>query len=67
MPTVVKIGNIKIQIFADDHNPPHFHVKTPDGKALIRISDLTVMAGNIDRLSLSIASPGRRKWEGTGR
>jgi hypothetical protein len=55
MPTIVKLGNLKIQIFADDHNPPHFHVVTPDYEALIRLSDLSVMAGSIDRRSLQVA------------
>ncbi|MGW6778971.1 DUF4160 domain-containing protein [Brucella pituitosa] len=55
MPTLIKIGNLKIQIFADDHNPPHFHVVTPDYEALIRISNFEVMTGNIDRRTLAAA------------
>lgn len=47
MPTIVTIGNLKIQIFADDHNPPHFHVVTPDREALVRISDLSILAGSL--------------------
>lgn len=47
MPTIVTIGSLKIQVFADDHNPPHFHVVTPDREALIRISDFAVIAGSI--------------------
>lgn len=39
MPTLVAIGNIRIRMFADDHNPPHFHVLTPDHEALLRIAD----------------------------
>lgn len=52
MPTIAKLGNLLIRMFADDHNPPHFHVVTPDHEALIRLSDLSVMAGSIDRRSL---------------
>jgi hypothetical protein len=55
MPTIVKLGNLKIQIFADDHNPPHFHIVTPDHEVLVRLSDLTVMAGSMDRRSLDFA------------
>lgn len=47
MPTIVTIGNLKIQIFADDHNPPHFHAATPDHEALIKISDLSILAGSL--------------------
>lgn len=45
MPIVVRIGNARVYIYADDHNPPYFHVVGPDFKALVRISDLKVMAG----------------------
>jgi hypothetical protein len=55
MPTIVILGNLKIQMFADDHNPPHFHVRTPDSKALVRISDLKLIAGSIDRRDLEKA------------
>jgi hypothetical protein len=47
MPTIATIGNLKIQVFADDHNPPHFHAVTPDREALIRIADLTMLAGSL--------------------
>jgi hypothetical protein len=47
MPTIIVIGNMKIQIFGDDHAPPHFHIVTPDGEALVRIADLQVIAGRI--------------------
>jgi hypothetical protein len=55
MPTIVTIGNIRIRMFADDHNPPHFHVLTPDHEALVLISDFTVLRGSIDRRSYEIA------------
>jgi hypothetical protein len=32
-------------MYADDHRPPHFHIVGPDFQALVRISDLTVIAG----------------------
>jgi hypothetical protein len=32
-------------MYADDHRPPHFHVVSPDFQVLVRISDLTVIAG----------------------
>ena len=47
MPTLVILGSVKIQMFADDHNPPHFHVITPDTEALILLKDLSVMRGTI--------------------
>jgi len=29
----------------DDHHPPHFHIVGPEFQVLVRISDLTVIAG----------------------
>lgn len=55
MPTLLRFGNLKIQIFADDHNPPHFHLVTPEHEALIRLSDLVMIAGTMDRRSLELA------------
>lgn len=47
MPTIIVLGNVKIQIFGDDHAPPHFHIVTPDGEALVRIADFVVLAGKV--------------------
>jgi len=58
MPTIVKIGNIKIRIFADDHNPPHFHIVTPDCKISVRIVDFEILAGRMNRRDFEIAM----KW-----
>ena len=55
MPTVVQIGNLKIQIYADDHNPPHFHVVTPDCQALIRIDSLAMLRGSLRRADFEAA------------
>ncbi|CDZ43310.1 DUF4160 domain-containing protein [Neorhizobium galegae] len=61
MPTIIKLGNLKIQIFADDHHPPHFHIVTPDHEVLVRLSDLEILAGSIDRQSLHRALAWVRK------
>jgi hypothetical protein len=55
MPTLVRIGNLKIQVFADDHNPPHFHVVTPNHEALVGLATLTVLRGEIRRRDLDSA------------
>ncbi len=55
MPTIAELGNVLIRMFADDHNPPHFHIVTPDHEALIRLSDLSLLRGSIDRRSLKVA------------
>lgn len=58
MPTLVILGAIKIQMFADDHNPPHFHVITPDNEALVLLKDLSVMRGTIRSRDLETV----QKW-----
>ena len=36
-----------IRVYAADHNPPHFHIVTPDAEALIRIENLEVLRGEV--------------------
>ncbi|KTQ83943.1 hypothetical protein NS226_21990 [Aureimonas ureilytica] len=55
MPTLMVIGGIKITVYADDHNPPHFHILTAEGDVLVRISTMQVMAGTIRAKDLRIA------------
>ena len=55
MPTLARLGNVLIRMFADDHDPPHFHVVTPDHAATVLIADLTILTGRIDRRSLDTA------------
>ena len=41
-----------------DHNPPHFHVVTPDAEAQVAIASLDLMEGSVDRRALREA----RDW-----
>ena len=43
VPTIITINGVKIMIFADDHNPPHFHARFGERVALVRIADLAVI------------------------
>lgn len=45
MPTLQRFCSTSIRMYADDHNPPHFHIVGPDFQVLVRISDLAVIAG----------------------
>ena len=49
MPTVHRVGASSVRMYADDHRPPHFHIAVPDFQVLVRISDLTVIAGDAPR------------------
>jgi hypothetical protein len=45
MPTLQRFGAVSVRMYADDHRPPHFHIVSPDFEVLVRISDMTVIAG----------------------
>lgn len=47
MPTLVRLGNIKIQMFADDHAPAHFHVRSPTSKAVMLLGSLKIVRGRL--------------------
>lgn len=55
MPVLARIGNIKIHVFASDHNPPHFHVATPEHEALVAIADFSLLRGVLRRADLEVA------------
>ncbi len=45
MPTIQRFGAVSVRIYPDDRDPPHFHIVGPDFRVKVRISDLTVIAG----------------------
>lgn len=51
---VARIGNMKIAIYTNDHNPPHFHVYSNDGiiDAKFRIDNCELLGGNISSTDL---------------
>lgn len=55
MPTLAVLGRIRIRMFADDHNPPHFHVVAPDGEVMVALDGLKVLRGRLRRDDLEAA------------
>jgi hypothetical protein len=47
MPTVGRIEGVKIQIYPDEHPPPHFHAEFAEFRAVIEIDTLRVMKGSL--------------------
>jgi hypothetical protein len=45
MPTLFDGGNFRITMYFRDHLPPHSHVLTKEDEALLRISNLQIIAG----------------------
>ena len=47
MPTLRRFANCKIAIYADDHNPPHFHIEGRGFRAIVEIETMVVCAGDV--------------------
>jgi hypothetical protein len=45
-------------MFYDDHNPPHLHARYGRARALIRLSDREIIAGELPRTALRLV----REW-----
>lgn len=56
MPTVARLSNAIICMYARDHLPPHVHVIVSDGReALVAIADLAITADRIKRRDVAEA------------
>lgn len=70
MPTLQRFGAVSLRMYADDHRPPHFHVVGPDFEVLVRIADLSVIAGQARPAQVAEArhgQPGKsRSWLRSG-
>lgn len=56
MSTIIRFASSVITMYAADHLPPHFHVRTKDGReALIVIETLAVLSGSLNRRELTAA------------
>lgn len=47
MPEISSFYGIRITMYYDDHNPPHFHVEYAGNKALVNIQKGTVIKGGL--------------------
>ena len=52
MPIVAVIDGMKIQMYPNEHPPPHIHVEFAEYRALIRIDTMTLLQGNLPRNKL---------------
>ena len=63
MPIIAIIDGMKIQVFPNEHPPPHFHVIFAEYRALIRIDTMSLWKGSLPRNKLRVvlawASPRR--------
>ena len=49
MPTFFIIGGVKIELYFDDHAPPHFHAIIGEYDALIEIETSVILKGDLPR------------------
>ena len=47
MPTVAIVDGVRIEFYADEHPPPHFHARMAEFVAQIRIEPVTVLKGSL--------------------
>jgi hypothetical protein len=56
MPTLTRLQQFKVTMYAGDHNPPHFHVLANDGsEALVELVSLRVIDGAVRQAVLKEA------------
>ena len=56
MPEVSRFFGIIIQMYYADHDPPHFHARYGDQKALIVIETLAVLRGSLSPRTLALVT-----------
>lgn len=54
MPTISEFFGILILMYYSDHAPPHFHAKYGEFEALIQISPLGLLKGNLPPKALGL-------------
>ena len=54
MPTISRFFGIVIQMFWNEHAPPHFHAQYGEYEAIINIHTLEQMEGKMPRRALSL-------------
>ena len=47
MPELSRFLGIVVYMYFNDHNPPHFHVRYNDFRAIISIKDLALLEGQL--------------------
>ncbi|HEY3304779.1 MAG TPA: DUF4160 domain-containing protein [Candidatus Binatia bacterium] len=54
MPTISVFYGIVIQMFWQDHAPPHFHALYAEHEALIDLRNLSVIRGSLPRTAMAL-------------
>lgn len=54
MPTISMFYGILIQMFYNDHAPPHFHARYAEYQGIIDINTLKILEGDLPRRALGL-------------
>ncbi|HUF12657.1 MAG TPA: DUF4160 domain-containing protein [Longimicrobiales bacterium] len=54
MPEISRFFGIVIQMYYQDHHPPHFHVRYGAERASIAIGDLAILSGRLNPRALGL-------------
>jgi len=58
MPTVAAFKGVKIEMYGDEHPPPHFHARYAEFVTMVAIGDLEVLEGSLPLPQLRLV----RQW-----
>jgi hypothetical protein len=62
MPQVSRFRGISVEMYHDDHPPPHFHVYYADESAIIELETVRIMGGRLSpRIHRLVIEWGRRR------
>jgi len=56
MPEISRFFGIIVQMYYNDHEPPHFHVRYSGQRALIAIETLAVLRGSLSPRALGLVT-----------
>ena len=54
MPEISRFYGVVIQMYGEDHPPPHFHARYGKQAVMVGISPILVLQGNLERRALSM-------------
>jgi len=54
MPEISRFFGIIIFMYFDEHNPPHFHVRYNEERAVISINELKLTQGKLSKRALAL-------------
>jgi hypothetical protein len=54
MPEISRFFGIIVFMYFDEHNPPHFHVRYGEDRAVISINELKLMEGKFPKRALAL-------------